>query len=124
MELGDKFSNRMTATSQGSWATIRMGDVASGVPHGSIMGSTLFISFVNEMPHLVSPIVLVYVDDTKVSKQVNCAEASKILRTDQDCLSAWSVKRQLGFNVEKCKAMHLEIENQIFNHHTQKEVNS
>ena len=40
--------------------------VTSGVPQGSILGPTLFVYFINDMPDVINCLIKVFADDTKV----------------------------------------------------------
>ena len=40
------------------------GKLSSGVPQGSILGSLLFLLYVNDMPQAISSDILLYADDT------------------------------------------------------------
>ena len=89
----------------------RWSDVTSGVPQGSVLGPTLFICYVNDMPEVVSGLIKMFADDTKVSAPVaNTADHEK-LQKDIEELQKWSDDWQLQFNVKKCKVMHLGFGN-------------
>jgi len=55
----------MMAGTCSDWAS-----VLSGVPHGSVLGPVLFICYINDMLNSVSSFIYMYVDDTKVSREV------------------------------------------------------
>jgi len=85
-------------------------EVASGVPQpqASVTGPASFVSFINDLPEIVSsrPNLYMFADDTKMYR-----ETDKVSVT-------WSTTWRLLFNHLKCKVMTLgrtnEIENLIY----------
>ena len=47
-----------------------------------------------------------FVDDTKVYREINNPEDHKALQLDLDRMNEWSHRWQLPFNETKCKCMH------------------
>ena len=80
--------------------------VTSGIPQGSVLGPTLFLIFINDLPSVVSSTTALFADDSKVYNPVSTAEEVKAIQKDMDSLYEWSTKWQLPFNKGKCKAMH------------------
>ena len=69
----------------------------------------LFIIYKNDLPDIVSSIVKIFADDTKLyNKDSNC----DIIQQDLDALFVWSTQWQLVFNVEKCKIIHFGRNNE------------
>ena len=71
-------------------------EVLSCVPQGSVLGIILFICFVNDLPEVVHCGIQMFADDTKVVSKISSRE-------DQ----ATSI-------LQKCKAMHLGINNPCY----------
>ena len=80
--------------------------MTSGVPQGSVLGPTLFLLFINDMPDVLSSAVKMFADDTKVYRPVPLKQDCAALQRDLDALMAWSDAWQLPFNESKCKVLH------------------
>ena len=87
--------------------------VTSGVPQGSVLGPTLFIYFINDLPRVVEKAnVMIFADDTKVFKSVDKSENVSCLQNAIDHMYSWTQQWLLQFNKEKCKMLHLGRKNQ------------
>ena len=82
--------------------------VTSGVPQGSVLGPTLFIYFINDLPNVTNDTpVKIFADDTKVYNGINNVENVKKLQESIDAMFEWTQKWLLKFNKEKCKLLHI-----------------
>ena len=83
--------------------------VISGIPQGSVLGPTLFVIFINDMPDVVECMIQLFADDAKNFTNVNIRDdgGNNKLQSDINNLSEWSTKWQLPFNTRKCKVLHL-----------------
>jgi len=81
--------------------------VTSGVPQGSVIGPTLFIYYINDMPDVVNCVVRIFADDTKAYTSVDTESKRKLLQESIDMLVQWTDKWLLRFNSSKCKVIHL-----------------
>ena len=103
--IADFLKNRRQRVSVGKeYSTWK--DVISGIPQGSVLGPTLFVIFINDLPQAVESTVRIFADDTKIYRVVNNDEDRKILQKDLDKLYEWSQTWQINFNASKCKVMH------------------
>lgn len=82
-------------------------DVISGIPQGSVLGPTLFLIFINDLPDIVNNLVKIFADDTKIYTVINSETDCESLQRELDNLSEWSDTWKLGFNAKKCKSMHI-----------------
>ena len=64
-------------------------NVTSGVPQGSVLGPTLFIIFVNDMPNVINSMLLMFADDTKLYRTIDSSQDHNILQNDIDQLCVW-----------------------------------
>ena len=82
-------------------------EVLSGVPQGSVLGPTLFLLYVNDLPSTIQNIARLFADDTKVSMIYLREEECISLQDDLYALEDWAEKWQLRFHPSKCKTMHI-----------------
>jgi len=85
--------------------------VTSGVPQGSVLGPTLFILYINDMPSIVSSSVKIFADDTKIYRNVAKEEDRLRLQSDLDAVTSWSDSWLMPFNAEKCATIHIGSQN-------------
>jgi len=57
-----------------SWAAI-----LSGIPQGSVLGSILFVIFINDLPDVVSSTAKIFADDTKLFREIRTIEDHDVL---------------------------------------------
>ena len=85
-----------------SWAQVK-----SGISQGSVLGPTLFVMYINDMPDAINSMCQLFADDAKIFKRVRSTDDNKKLQGDLDSLTEWSTRWQLPCNVEKCKSLHI-----------------
>ena len=81
-------------------------DATSGVPQGSVIGTLLFLLYVNDIPESLQCMVKMFADDTKVFNKVKTTDDCDKLQEVINWLSdEWSRDWMLKFNTNKCKRM-------------------
>ena len=75
----------------------------SGIPQGSVLGPTLFVIFINDMPNAIKNSCMLFADDAKLYRTIQTKEDASSLQEDIDSLVRWSLNWQLPFNVENVK---------------------
>ena len=86
-------------------------EVTSGVPQGSILGPILFLIFINDIDEGIKSRLWKFADDIKIMGGVSSKEDIEQIRRDLRKLYEWSNEWQLGFNLDKCKVMHIGSKN-------------
>ena len=83
--------------------------VMSGVPQGSILGSLLFLIFVNDLPGSVSnqTAMAMFADDTKCYRAVQRVEDGKGFQLDLDNLMKWCLDWKMDLNQTKCGVLNI-----------------
>jgi len=82
--------------------------VKSGVPQGSVLGPLLFVLFINDLPGGIKNTSKIFADDLKVVvNAANCNDSYDDLKS----LELWEETWLLKFNIDKCKVMHIDFNN-------------
>ncbi|CAM5120564.1 unnamed protein product [Natator depressus] len=89
-------------------------EVTSGVPQGSVLGPILFNLFITDLGTKSGSVLIKFADDTKLGGIANLEKDRDIIQEDLDDLVNWS--NRMKFNSEKCKCMHLGINNKNFSY--------
>lgn len=81
-------------------------EIVSGVPQGSVIGSTLFLLYINDLTHILSNFkscsVKLYADDVKLYSSFKITDFSVDLVTVLDRVSEWASLWQLSIATNKC----------------------
>ena len=81
--------------------------VVSGVPQGSVLGTLLFIVYVNELTSIISPYsrVSMFADDIAAYCTISAAADYIMLQPDISAIDHWVQDNILTFNKGKCCTM-------------------
>ena len=77
--------------------------VTSGVPQGFILGPTLFLIYINELPDvLLHSKCLLFADDAKIFKNIQSVDDCHLLQNDIMGLTQWCCTWRISLNLDKC----------------------
>ena len=80
--------------------------VTSGVPQGSVLGPTLFLTYINDLPESVTCHISIFADDTLINnKVVNSTQQKDSFQSNIKALEAWTHTWCIKFNVDKCSVL-------------------
>ncbi|CAM5096139.1 unnamed protein product [Natator depressus] len=91
-------------------------EVTSGVPQGSVLGPILFNLFITDLGTKSGSVLIKFADDTKLGGIANLLKDGDIIQDDLDDLENWINSNRMKFISEKCKVMHLGINNKNFSY--------
>ena len=77
-------------------------EVTSGIPQGSVLGPTLFVIYINDLPQNLNNKVQLFADDTKLYGKSNTSQEQDLIQQDLNTLQEWSEKWLLAFHPDKC----------------------
>uniref|UniRef100_A0A452GZ21 Reverse transcriptase domain-containing protein n=1 Tax=Gopherus agassizii TaxID=38772 RepID=A0A452GZ21_9SAUR len=89
-------------------------EVTSGVPQGSVLGPILFNLFITDLGTKSGNVLIKFADDTKLGGIANTEKDRDTIQEDLNHLVNWSNRNRMKYNSEKCKVMHLGINNKNF----------
>ena len=83
--------------------------VTSGIPQGSVLGPTLFVLYINDLPDSIqnNSTAVMFADDTKLFARTDTSKDKEKLQEDLDCVCKWSSLWLLKFHTDKCKVLSL-----------------
>ena len=81
--------------------------IPSGVPQGSVLGTLLFLVYINDLCEDIKSDIYLFADDSSLFKKIlNCSiTATNILNKDLLTISRWAKKWLISINPIKYKAM-------------------
>ena len=80
-------------------------EVTSGVPHGSVLGPTLFLIYINDLPDCINSNISLYADYTLLYAPINNDTHTPLFEVDIDSLHEWSSTNKMPFNTAKCEVI-------------------
>ena len=81
--------------------------VISGVPQETVLGTLLFLSYINDLPDRESSDIRLFADDLILYRPINSPVDCDILQSDIDALCNWKETWQMKFSTSKCFIMHV-----------------
>jgi hypothetical protein len=84
-------------------------DVTSGVPQGSVLGPTLFLLYINDLPDCVDCNVSLFADDTILYSAISNTYSSEDFQRDLQAVYDWSCMWKLQFNTGKCSVINFSL---------------
>ena len=88
--------------------------VLSSVVQGSVLGTLLFLIFINDIDENALAFVRKFADDTKGALVVENEEDAELMQRELNKMVEWAQEARMEFNVEKCKVMHVGGRNRGF----------
>ena len=80
--------------------------ISSGVPQGSVLGPLLFLIYINDIVKDIESIVKLFADDTSMYLSLeDTEERSRLLNSDLNKITNWSVKWKVDFHPLKTELM-------------------
>ena len=79
--------------------------VLSGVPQGTVLGTLLFLVFINDLPDCVESGIRLFADDCILYRCIKNQKDCDTLQQDLNNLAAWEKKWGMAFHPEKCSAI-------------------
>ena len=95
-------------------------NVVSGVPQGSVLGPILFIIYTADLPELVERNqcrAMMFADDLKIYRAIDCADAEKWLQKSIDSVHKWGEIWQMSLAPQKCFAFSIGTANVTRNYY-------
>jgi hypothetical protein len=82
--------------------------ITAGVPQGSVLGPTLFLLFINDLPSACANPIYLFADDSTLFKIIKKSDSIELYRQsiqqDLNALENWATVNRAGFNTKKCEA--------------------
>ena len=79
--------------------------VKSGVPQGSVLGPSLFLVYINDLPGTVSSPVRLLADDTAIYRPITTGQDQTHIQKDLQQLETWEKNWDMSFHPGKCTTL-------------------
>ena len=101
------FFIRENTESRCEWRKSSPSAVSSGMPQGNVLGSLLFLCYINDITYGVSSLIQLYADDILIYRIINTEDDCKMLQRDLNLLQCWAHKWNMSFNSMKCEFLRI-----------------
>ena len=81
--------------------------VESGVPQGSVLGPSLFLLYINDLPSNLTATARLFADDTACHQTILSTANQDSLQQDLDKMATWEDKWKMEFHPKKCSTVHI-----------------
>jgi len=75
------------------------------VPQGSVLGPSLFLFYINDLPNSLVSNIRLFADDTVVYPTIHSDSDTHVLQNDLDKLADWEKLWKMEFHPEKCEVL-------------------
>ena len=79
--------------------------VQSGVQQGSVLGPSLFLFYINDIPVGLNSTTRLFADDTIAYLAIKSNSSREVLQQDLDKLGTWEIKWKMAFQQDKCNVL-------------------
>ncbi|KAL8602911.1 hypothetical protein ACOMHN_062606 [Nucella lapillus] len=79
--------------------------VESGVHQGSVLGPSLFLLYINDLPDGIKSKIRLFADDTMCSKTIVKKKDEQVLQEDLHSLATWKEKWSMEFHPQRCSTL-------------------
>ena len=92
--------------------------VESGVPQGSVLGPTLFLAYINDLPSYIKngSTARLFADDCVLYHTIESKEDAAKLQGDLDALQRWEDDWLMEFHPQKCQTLHITNKRNVIKH--------
>ena len=81
--------------------------VTSGVPQGTVLGPSLFLMNINDLPSCINhSTTRPFADDCIIYRHVRSQEDARLLQEDINAIQKWASLWLMRFNISKCCSLH------------------
>ena len=72
-----------------------------------MLGTTLFLVYINDLPEAIDGLVKIFADDTKVYQAIESAGSPELLQNDVGKSEYWEGESKMFYNTDKCHHVHI-----------------
>ena len=89
------------------WSISSSSKVLSGVPQGTVLGPTLFLLYINDLPSYVDSPIRLFADDYVIYREIKSYQDASTLQSDINGFQWWKRDWLMDFNAEKCFVLNI-----------------